>query len=74
VTNKAQAPATVELAGFGQGYPRSKASISDLATGEGATRRFVFPGGASRLRGKSVSVSVQDTDSQARITRSIVIE
>jgi hypothetical protein len=74
VTNKGQAPGTVELAGFGKGYPRSKASISDLATGDSATRRFVFPGGAARLKGQSVSVSVQDTETLARITRSIVIE
>jgi hypothetical protein len=74
VTNKGQTPGTVELSGFGQGYPRSKASISDLATGDSATRRFVFPGGAARLKGQSISVSVQDTETHARITRSIVVE
>jgi hypothetical protein len=74
VTNNAEAPVTLELSGFAPDYPRAKASISDLATGQSATRRFVFPAGAAKLKHRSITVGVQDTQSLARVNKSITIE
>lgn len=74
VTNRGTAPATMELSGFAAGYPRAKASVADLAPGESATRRFAFPDGVARLRGRRIVVGAQDIETQARVNRSLIVE
>ncbi len=74
ITNKGTAPATFELSAFAPGLPRSRASIADLPPSDTATRRFAFPGAATKLRGERVVVGAQDAETQSRITRSIPIE
>jgi hypothetical protein len=73
-TNRGQAPATLQLSAFAPGFPRSRASIAELAPGETATRRFAYPGGLEKLRNQRVVVGVEDADSLARVNRSIGIE
>lgn len=74
VTNMGKAAVTLELSAFAPGYPRAKASIAELAPGQTITRRFAFPGGATRLRDERVIVGAQDIETLARINRSIGIE
>jgi hypothetical protein len=74
VTNRGTTAATFELVTVAPGYARLKASISDLAPGSTATRRFALPGGAVKLRGERVTVGVQDLESNARITRSVTVD
>lgn len=74
VTNRSGTPATFEVTAYAPGYARMKASISDLAPGQSATRRFALPGGVSKLRGQRVTVGMQDIESRARVNRSITIE
>ena len=74
VTNRGNAPATMELSGFAAGYPRAKASVADLAPGESAMRRFAFPDGVARLRGRRIVVGAQDIETQARVNRSLIVE
>lgn len=75
--NNGAAPVTLELTAFappGAGFPRARASVSDLSPGQSVVRRFSFPGGAAALRGQPVLVAVQDTSGGARINRSVTIE
>lgn len=77
VANNGNSPVTLELTAFAPpeaGFPRARASVSDLAAGESIVRRFSFPNGAATLRGRSVLVAVQDTVSNARVNRSVLIE
>jgi hypothetical protein len=74
VNNRGLTPATFEIAAYAPGYARQKASISELAPGASATRRFAFPAGQSRLRNERITVGMQDLETKARINRSITIE
>lgn len=77
VANNGASPVTLELTAFAPpeaGFPRARASVSDLAAGESIVRRFSFPNGAATLRGRSILVAVQDTVSNARVNRSVLIE
>jgi len=74
VTNRGDAPATIELTAFAPGLSRAKASIADLAPGDTVVRRFMFPAAADKLRGNRIVVSAQDVDTKLRINRSIGIE
>jgi hypothetical protein len=71
VTNKSVEPMTLELSAIAPGVPRSKASISDLEPGATATRRFILQGAARHLSGQTVTVTAQEFQTRARITRSI---
>lgn len=73
VTNKSDTPATLEVGAFAPGSPRARASISDLPPGSSVVRRFPFPN-AESLRGHRISVSIEDIDTNARLTRSVLIE
>ncbi len=76
VANHGSAPVTLELTAFappGNGFARSRATVSGLEPGESAVRRFPFTGGAARLRGQAILVGVQDTASGARLNRSVAI-
>jgi hypothetical protein len=74
VINRTPSPAAYELSAFAEAYPRGKAFISDLPPSALATRRFLFPGGAAKLKGQRIVVSTQDAATQSRVTRSILIE
>ncbi len=74
VQNNGPAPVTLELTAFappGAGFARSRATVSRLAPGDSAVRRFPFPRGAARLVGETILVGVQDTASGARLNRSV---
>lgn len=72
-TNKAPHPVTLEVTCFAPGAARRKASISDLAPGATAVRRFPFPN-AERFRGQRITIGIEDIDSTARLTRSVLVE
>lgn len=74
VTNRSPQAATLEVTGFAAGYPRARASISDLPPGASALRRFAFPAGGRLLKSGAVAVSVHNADTGARINRSVTIE
>lgn len=74
LTNRGRAATTLELTAYPPGLPRARASVADLAPGDTATRRFVFPGAAAALRGQRITVGVQDADSKARINRAVTVE
>lgn len=73
-TNRTSSPVTLDLSAFAAGYPRAKAAVADLAPGATITRRFFFPGAAEKLKGQRITVGAQNTDTQARINRSIPVE
>jgi hypothetical protein len=74
VTNRAPTPATLELTAFAAGYPRGRASISDLASGASVMRRFSFPRAGTQLKGGMIAVTVHNAETGARINRSIILD
>jgi hypothetical protein len=74
VSNTGAQPLTVEITAFAEGLPRSKASITDLAPGNQAVKRFIYPGSAAKLQGQRVVISVFDPDTKMRVNKSIVIK
>ncbi len=73
VSNSGSRALTLDLTAFAPDLPRAKTTIVDLAGGNQAVRRMTFAGGAARTAGKRIVVSVRDTSSEARITKSIEV-
>lgn len=73
ISNTGSAPLTLEVTAFAEGHPRSKASVTGLAPGNQAVRRFLYPGAAHKLRGHRIVVSGFDPDSRARVNKSVVV-
>jgi hypothetical protein len=74
ITNRGESPATLEVTAFAAGYPRARASISDLPAGASIMRRFSFPRARAGLHNGLIAVTVYNPESGARINRSIRIE
>lgn len=73
VSNFSPDPLTAELSAFAPSFPRSKASVSDLAPGGEAVRRFVYPRGFSKLKGERVVVGLGIPDTGARLNKSVAV-
>jgi hypothetical protein len=74
ITNQTQQPLTLEITGFAPGFPRQAASVGRLPPGEHAVRQFAFPGGLSRLRSESVSITVENIETRAKLNKFVTIE
>ncbi len=73
ISNTGASPLTLEITAFAEGHPRSKASITGLAPGNQAVRRFSYPGAAGKLRGQRIVVSVFDPETKARVNKSVLV-
>jgi hypothetical protein len=73
ITNRSASTATLEVTAFAAGYPRARASISDLPPGASVLRRFSFQRAAG-LHNGLIAVTVHNAETGARINRSIRIE
>jgi hypothetical protein len=74
ITNRNAESATLSVGVYAPGLPRQRASVTDLQPGATTTRRFVFPGAATSLRGQRVSVGVQQVERPGRLNKSLLIE
>jgi hypothetical protein len=72
-SNRGNAPLTLELTSFAEGFPRSKATITDLARRNNVLRRFTYPGAAAKLKGQRIMVSAFDPESKVRVNKSVVV-
>ena len=76
VTNTGPRPATLLATAFAPGYPLGRTSISELPPGGQVVRWFPYPGGAEKLRGARVVVSLAEADGAgrgARLNKSVEI-
>jgi hypothetical protein len=73
VTNVGDSPVDLELTAFAPKRPRASVTVSALAPGQQAVRRFVFPGAATALKGQKVLVSVTETEVGTRLNSSVVM-
>ncbi|MEM7622330.1 MAG: hypothetical protein AAF235_03920 [Planctomycetota bacterium] len=71
ITNTGSEPLTAELRAQAPSYARDESIISDIAPGETAVRVFPFAGGAKRLGGRRVGVTLLLPDRQGRLTKAI---
>ncbi len=74
VTNTGDQATSLDIHRYAEGYPRERAAINILEPGQHAVRRFAFPGGADKLRGQSIFVSIVEDESNAHLNSSITIE
>lgn len=73
ITNTGRTPRTLQVDAQAPGLAQQRQPISNLAPGETAMRRFVFPGAAAALAGRRVRITVSDVDGAERLTRSAVV-
>ncbi len=74
VTNLGKTPTTLTLTCFAPGFPRKTASVTGLAPGTQVVRRFAYPKAADTLAGQKVTLSLVDTEKNAKLNSSIRIE
>lgn len=73
ISNTGSEPRTLNLTAFAPGEPRRKGIIAELPAAQQASTYFVFAGAAGTMRGQRLVVSVEDADSSARTTKSVVV-
>ncbi|MDX9910389.1 MAG: hypothetical protein RBS39_01015 [Phycisphaerales bacterium] len=74
VSNTGDSSLTAELTAFAPGSSRQRSTITDLAPGHQTTRRFLYPGGAARIRGGRAEVSLILPDSTQRLNAATTVE
>ncbi len=74
VTNLGKTPSTLTLTCFAPGFPRKTASVTGLVAGTQVVRRFAYPKAADKLLGQKVTLTLVDTDKNAKLNSSIRIE
>jgi len=74
ISNTGRRSRTLQLTAFAPDQPRLKASVSDLVAGTQTIRRFTYPGALKAIKGQRVIISAADTASEARLTKSLVIQ
>jgi hypothetical protein len=74
VTNTGDETLTAELTAFAPESARQRSSITDLTPGHQTTRRFLYPGGAARIRGGRAEVSLTMPDTGQRLNAAIQVE
>jgi len=72
-SNRGTSPLTLELTCFAEGFPRSKATITDLPQRNNVVRRFTYPGAAAKLKGQRIMVTAYDPETKARVNKSVVV-
>jgi hypothetical protein len=73
ILNTSGEPRTLNLTVFAPGEPRRKAMVPDLEAGQQLSKYFVFAGARGALRGQRLAVTLEDADSNARTTKSVVV-
>lgn len=74
LANISDEPLNLSLTAFAPEQSRQTSSISALPPTNQAIRRFLYQGLANKLRGKRLSISLMDVDSNVRVAASIAIE
>lgn len=74
IRNNGDEPITLQAFALAPGFAREQAPVSNLAAGQTAIRRFVFRGGAERLRGQRIRVGLIEVSGAGRLNKSLVIE
>ncbi len=73
VANHGSDSISLQMTAFAPDLPRTKAQVNDLSAGDRTIKRFAFAGELSRLRGQRIVVTIQNPETSARISRSILI-
>lgn len=74
ISNSGRRNRTLNLTSFAPDLPRMKTSVSDFVAGTQTIRRFTYPGGYEQLKGKRVLVTASDSQSEAQLTKSVLIK
>jgi hypothetical protein len=73
LSNTGRRGRTLTLTAFAPDLPRLKTSVSNLSGGTQSLRRFSYPGSLDQLRGKKILITASDPQSEAQITKSIMV-
>jgi hypothetical protein len=74
LTNNAKKPLTLDLTCFAPGQPRSRSVVPELKPGAQTVRRFVYPNAAQQARGRSLIVTMTESESGRRLNQSLKID
>lgn len=74
LANISDAPLNLSLTAFAPDQARQTSTISELPPTNQAIRRFLYQGLTPQFRGKRLSISLVDVDSNIRVAASIAIE
>lgn len=74
VTNNGDESASMRVFALAPGYPRQEATVSSLAPGQSAVRRFLLPGGVRKLMGQRLRVGVVQVGGAERVNKSLLIQ
>lgn len=74
IRNNGDEPITLQAFALAPGFAREQAPVSNLEAGQTAIRRFVFRGGAIRLKGQRIRVGLIEVTGAGRLNKSLVIE
>ncbi len=74
ITNIGDEPVTLHAFAQAPGYAREQAPISDLPPNQSTMKRFVFPGGATTLRGRSLRVGLVHAHDLGRLNQTLKID
>jgi hypothetical protein len=70
VSNTSDQVLNLELTALAPGQPRSRITVTNLAPGQQAVRRFLYEGVAGALAGQRVLLSVVDPEARTRLNKS----
>jgi hypothetical protein len=74
LANISTLPLNMSITAFAPQQARQTGTISNLPPTNQSIRRFLYPGLASQLRGKRLSISLLDADSNVRVAASLLVE
>ncbi|HEX8875688.1 MAG TPA: hypothetical protein VF777_03005 [Phycisphaerales bacterium] len=73
ISNQTKSPLTLELTAFPPGSPRQTIDIGEVLAGNQAIRRFAIQSVYPSKKGKKIAVTLSDSETGIRITRTVTI-